>query len=59
MVSSCHISVIDNNRNRCMMLHTKTTLHPRRVNRSPKIIQFSHLNSTMVIDNFMREKLNR
>ena len=35
---------------------TKTTLHARGVNRSRKIITFSHLNSTNVNDNFMREK---
>ena len=28
--------------------HTKTTLHARGVNRSRKIISFSHLNSTNV-----------
>ena len=36
MASSYHIGVIDN----------KTTLHNRGVNRSHKIITFSHLNST-------------
>ena len=37
--------------------HTKTTLHARGGNRSRKIITFSHLNSTNVNDNFMREKV--
>ena len=36
--------------------HTETTLHARGVNRSRKNITFSHLSSTNVIDNFMREK---
>ena len=39
--------------------HTKTTLHARGVNRSPKIIPFSHLNFIIVNDKFMREKLNQ
>ena len=41
--------------------HTKTTLHPRGVNKSRKIIAFSHLNSSNcndnIKDNFMREKV--
>ena len=37
--------------------HTKTTLHTRGVNRSCKIITFSHLNFTIANDNFMREKV--
>ena len=37
--------------------HAKTTLHARGVNRSRKIITFSHLNSTNVNDNFMRENV--
>ena len=37
--------------------HTKTTLHARGVNRSRKIITFSHLNSTNVYHSFMREKV--
>ena len=38
--------------------HTKTILHARGVNRSRKIITFSHLNSTNVNStNFMREKV--
>ena len=41
--------------------HTKTTLHARGVNKSRKIIAFSHLNSTNFNDNFkdnfMREKV--
>ena len=32
--------------------HTKTTLHVRGVNKSRKIIAFSHLNSTNFKDNF-------
>ena len=36
--------------------HTKTILHARGVNRSRKIITFSHLNSTNVNNNFMRQK---
>ena len=36
--------------------HTKTTLHVCDVNRSRKIITFSHLSSTNVNNNFMREK---
>ena len=38
--------------------HTKTTLHARGVNRSHKIITFSHLNSTNVNNNFMQENIN-
>ena len=42
--------------------HTKTTLHARGVNKSRKIIAFSHLNSTNFNDNFkenfMPEKVN-
>ena len=42
--------------------HTKTTLHARCINKSRKIIAFSHLNSTNFNDNFednfMREKVN-
>ena len=52
MTNSCHIGVIDNDRNRYRMWHTKTTLHARGVNRSRKIITFSHLNytkSTLVV----------
>ena len=37
--------------------HTKTTLHARGVNRSHKIITFSHLNSTNINVNFMRENV--
>ena len=37
--------------------HTKTTLHARGVNKSHKIITFSHLNCTNVNDNFMRDKV--
>ena len=41
--------------------HTKTTLHARGVNKSRKIIAFSHLNSANFNDNFkdnfMREKV--
>ena len=37
--------------------HTKTTLHARSVNSTRKIINFSHLNSTNVNDNFMRKKV--
>ena len=37
--------------------HTKTILHARGVNRSCKIITFSHLDSTNVNDNFMWEKV--
>ena len=41
--------------------HIKTNLHARDVNRSRKIIAFSHLNSTNFKDNFkdnfMREKV--
>ena len=32
--------------------HTKTTIHARGVNKSRKIITFSHLNSTNFNDNF-------
>ena len=38
--------------------HTKTTLHARAVNKSRKIITFSHLNSANFNDNFMRVKVN-
>ena len=41
--------------------YTKTTLHARGVDKSRKIIAFSHLNSTSFNDNFkdnfMREKV--
>ena len=46
MASSCHIGVIDNGRKWYRMWDAKTTLHPRGVNRSRKIMTFSHLNST-------------
>ena len=36
--------------------HTKTTRVARGVNRSRKIITFSHLKSTNTNDTFMREK---
>ena len=43
--------------------HTKTTLHALGINKSRKIITFSHLNSTNFNDNFkdnfMREKVNK
>ena len=37
--------------------HITTTLHTRGINRSDKIITFSHLNSTNVNVNFMRQKV--
>ena len=41
--------------------HTKTTLHARGINKSRKVIAFSHLNSTdfndNVKDNFIPEKV--
>ena len=37
--------------------HTKTTLYPRGVNKSCKMIIFSHLNSRNFNDNFMWEKI--
>ena len=41
--------------------HTKTILHARSVNKSRKIVTFSHLNSTNFNDNFndnfMQEKV--
>ena len=37
--------------------HTKTTLHARGVNKTRKIIVFSHLNSSNFKDDFMREKV--
>ena len=37
--------------------HTKATLHALAVNRSCKIITFSHLNSANVNDNLMQEKV--
>ena len=41
--------------------HTKTTLHARGVNKSCKMITFSHLNSSNFNDNFkdnfMQEKV--
>ena len=37
--------------------HTKTALHAGGINKSCKIITFSHLNSTNVNDNFMWEKV--
>ena len=39
--------------------HTKTTLYARGVNKSCKIITFSHLNSSNFNDNFMWEKLSQ
>ena len=58
MASSCHIVRIDTDIN-CG--HTKTTLHARGVNKSRKIITFSHLNSSNFNDdfkdNFMQEKI--
>ena len=38
--------------------HTKTTLHPRGVNRSRKIIIFSHLNLTSTLT-LCGKKLNQ
>ena len=60
MAISCHIGVIDNGRNRYRIIEywrTKTTLHVHGVNKSRKIIAFSHLNSTNFKDNFMGEKV--
>ena len=37
--------------------HTKTTLYARGVNKSYKMITFSHLNSSNFSDNFMWEKV--
>ena len=44
MASSCHIRVTNNDRNRHRMWDTKTTLHVRGINKSCKMITFSHLN---------------
>ena len=60
MAISCHIGVIDNGRNRYRIIEywrTKTTLHVHGVNKSRKIIAFSHLNSTNFKDNFVGEKV--
>ena len=37
--------------------HTKTTLYARGVNKTCKMITFSHLNSSNFNDNFMQEKV--
>ena len=37
--------------------HTKANLHARGVNKSRKIMTFSHLSSTNVNDYFMQEKV--
>ena len=37
--------------------HTKTTLYARGVNKSCKMITFSHLKSSNFKDNFMQEKV--
>ena len=62
MASSCHFGVIDNDRNRHRMWpDTKTALYARGVNKSCKMITFSHLNSSNFNDNFkdnfMQEKV--
>ena len=54
MASSCHFGVIDNDRNRHRMWpDTKTALDARGVNKSCKMITFSHLNSSNFDGNFM------
>ena len=54
MASSCHFGVIDSGRNRYRMWpDTKTALYARGVNKSCKMITFSHLNSSNFNDNFM------
>ena len=45
MASSCHIGVIDNDRNRYRMWAYKRILDTYGVNGSSKIIAFSHINA--------------
>ena len=53
MASSCHFGVIDSGRNRYRMWpDTKTARYARGVNKSCKMITFSHLNSSNFNDNF-------
>ena len=57
MASSYHIGVIDNGRNQYRMWPYQNNSPSRGVNRSRKIITFSHLNSTNVNNNFMPENI--
>ena len=58
MASSCHFGVIDSDRNRYRMWpDTKTALYARGVNKSCKMITFSHLNSSSFNDSLMQEKV--
>ena len=63
MASSCHIGLVEMTKTDIECGHTKITLHARGVDKSSKIIAFSHLNSTVFNDNFkynfMREKLSQ
>ena len=42
MANSCQIGVLDNHLNQIECGHTEATLHVRGVNKSRKIIDFSH-----------------
>ena len=52
MASSCHIGVIDNDRNRYRMWAYLKALYAPGVNEGCKMITFSHLNSNGFHDNF-------
>ena len=54
MASSYHIGVIDNDKNRYTLWVQpyKKTLHARGVNKSCKMITFSHVNFSNFNDNF-------
>ena len=63
MTSSCHIGVIDNDRNRYRMWAYLKALYAPGVNKGCKMITFSHLNSSGFHDTsnktLCRKKLSR
>ena len=59
MANSCQIGVLDNHLNQIECGHTEATLHVRGVNKSRKIIDFSHWNSTNFYDNFKGNFMRR
>ena len=52
MASSCHIGVIDNDRNRYRMWAYLKAFYAPGVNKGCKMITFSNLNSSGFHDNF-------
>ena len=52
MASCCHIGVIVNDRNRYRMwAYQNNSLHARGINKSRKIVTFSHLNFLLTFYN--------